>query len=282
MHVKHNYLKIKLFISLCITNIMISNNENIWDNYFNDTIYNIDIYYYFLYNIQKEKLYEFSKNKELRFLKYNSNNLYKLLLKSKESGFIIKQQSWDYYYLKYEYDISVKLKKIINFIDYICYFEYEDNFLNYINYSDSESDSSFTNDLYDNKAIIIMHNYHSYNISLIDKIYINNIYTQLILALYNAFYTYNIIFNKISNNLIFIIDNYKNKRYCYNINNTNIYLYNCKYKIIIADLSYFKIIDNNDFNIDDNIYNNTLNLNIFKNINLSKKNLLNIKKKYIY
>lgn len=248
MHVKHNYLKIKLFISLCIiTNIMVSNNENenIWDNYFNDTIYNIYINYYFLYNIEKAKLHEFSKNKELRFLKYNSNNLYKLLLKSKESGFIIKQQSWDYYYLKYEYDISIKLKKIINFIDYICYFEFEEDFINYI------SNNDFSEDINDNMAIVLTKNYNS--VSYLNNIDFINICKQLILSLYCAYYTYNIYFNYISIDDIYIIKNNKKFRYKYYITNKYIILNNCYYKIIISNYAEATLLCHN-FNLNFNTY----------------------------
>ena len=54
------------------------------------------------------------------------------MLKSFYSGIIIKILDWDNDLLKQEYLISIKLKNIINFIDYISYFEFEDNFVHYI------------------------------------------------------------------------------------------------------------------------------------------------------
>ncbi len=88
-------------------------------------IYDLTNDTYILTNIKKDKLLSFSKNKELRFLKYNSNNFYKLLLKSYDAGYLIKMHNWDYSNLKEEYSISKKISSIINFNKYICYFELE-------------------------------------------------------------------------------------------------------------------------------------------------------------
>ena len=79
----------------------------------------------------KEELLDLSKNNDLMFLKKNCKNLYKTLLKSLDAGLIVKLYDWDYDIIKNEYLNSLKLKKIINFIDYICYFEYEDDFINH-------------------------------------------------------------------------------------------------------------------------------------------------------
>lgn len=243
-------------------------------NYLNITENNLNINYFILDNILKDKLYEFTKNKDLRFLKHNSNNLYKLLVKSIYNGFIIKLHNWDFDNLKLEYNISYKLKNIINFNKYLCYFEYELNFINYmINICD--------NDLYNESSIILMHNYNYDCISYIEDYYINNIYTQIILALYSAYYTYNIYFENININLVFIIKNRAKKKYKYIINNKSIYLNNCKYKIIISDISSYKINNNFDIDIDNNIFNIIESLNIFnKNIKFTKKQLNIIKKKF--
>jgi len=49
---------------------------------------------------------------------------YKLLLKSIISDFIIKLHNWDNNTLINEYNLSHKLKNIINFNNYLCYFQY--------------------------------------------------------------------------------------------------------------------------------------------------------------
>jgi hypothetical protein len=128
-----------------------------------------------------------------------------------------------------------------------------------------------------------MHNYHNHNISYISENYINNIYIQLVLALYSAFYNYNVYFNSINIDLIYIVKNYRKRKYKYFINNKNIILNDCKYKLIISDISDFNILDNTlSYNIDDNILNNIKNLTIFnKTFEFTKKKLNTIKKKYI-
>lgn len=246
-------------------------------NYLKNIIENkLQLNYFILTQIQKEHLYDFTKNEDLRFLKYNSKNFYKLLLKSINSGFIIKLHSWDYDNLKLEYSISSKLKNIINFNKYLCYFEYELNFINYINNS-----NYIDYDYYNDSSIILMHNYHNNSISYIEEKNIYNIYTQFILSLYSAYYNYNIYFNSINIDLIFIIKNKVKRKYKYIINNKNIYLNNCKYKLIISDISDFNISYDN-FNIDDNILNIIENLLIFnKKFKFFKKDLLKIKKIYM-
>ena len=237
---------------------------------------NTKINYFILTNISKEILYNLTKNSDLRFLKYTCNNLYKLLLKSFISGFIIKLHNWDNNNLINEYNLSQKLKNIINFNNYLCYFEYELNFINYI--LDKSDD-----DLYNDSSIVFMHNYHNHNISYISENYINNIYIQFVLALYSAFYNYNVYFNSINIDLIYIVKNYRKRKYKYFINNKNIILNDCKYKLIISDISDFNILDNTlSYNIDDNILNMVKNLNIFnKTFEFTKKKLNTIKKKYI-
>jgi len=237
---------------------------------------NTSVNYFILTNISKEKLYYFTKNTDLRFLKYYSKNLYKLLLKSFISGFIIKLHYWDNNNLINEYNLSHKLKNIINFNNYLCYFEYELNFINFI--FDKPDD-----DLYNDSSIVLMHNYDNYNISYISENHINNIYTQLVLALYSAFYNHNVCFNNINIDLLHIVKNNRKKIYKYFINNKNIYLNDCKYKLIISDISDFNILDNIfSYNIDDNILNNIKNLTLFnKTFKFTKKNLNTIKKKYI-
>ena len=131
---------------------------------------------------EKEHLYNLTKNEDLLFLKVNSKSYYKSLLKSFYSGIIIKILDWDNDLLKKEYFISIKLKKIINFIDYISYFEFEDNFVDYINNINKHNISNNT-DIYidkytDEKSVIIMHNYSLNNIYYIDKKNIINIYIQ--------------------------------------------------------------------------------------------------------
>ena len=176
-------------------------------------IYDLTNDTYILTNITKDKLLSFTKNKELRFLKYNSNNFYKLLLKSYDAGYLIKMHNWDYSNLKEEYSISKKISSIINFNKYICYFEYEDNFINYIN--DKETNDIYSNIVTDEKSIVFMHNYFLYNTEYIDSKYIQNIYTQFILALYSCYYTYNIYFNEIDNDFICLIKNKAKKKYRY-------------------------------------------------------------------
>jgi len=240
-------------------------------------IYDLTNDTYILTNITKDKLLSFTKNKELRFLKYNSNNFYKLLLKSYDAGYLIKMHNWDYSNLKEEYSISKKISSIINFNKYICYFEYEDNFINYIN--DKETNDIYSNIVTDEKSIVFMHNYFLYKSEYIDSKYIQNIYTQFILALYSCYYTYNIYFNEIDNDFICLIKNKAKKKYRYYIKDKKIYLNNCDYKLIISDISKFnteKIVD-----IDNNILNIISNFKIFnKNFEFTKKDLNNIKKKY--
>ncbi len=237
---------------------------------------NTSVNYFILTNISKEKLYFFTKNTDLRFLKYNSNNFYKLLLKSFISGFIIKLHNWDYNNLINEYNLSHKLKNIINFNNYLCYFEYELNFINFI--LDKPDD-----DFYNDSSIVLMHNYDNYNISYISENHINNIYTQLVLALYSAFYNHYVYFNNINIDLVHIIKNNRKKKYKYFISNKNVILNDCKYKLIISDISDFNIAsDILNYDIDNNILNNIKNLSLFnKNFKFTKKNLTFIKKKYI-
>jgi hypothetical protein len=225
----------------------------------------------------KEELLDLSKNSDLMFLKKNCKNLYKTLLKSLDAGLIIKLYDWDYDIIKNEYLNSLKLKKIINFIDYICYFEYEDDFINHNIYK-----NEYVDKVYDEKSIILMHNYNLYHISYIDIKYIYNLYIQLILALYSAYQEFKIYFTNVNNDFIFIIKNNYKKRYKYIINNTFIYLDKCLYKIIIADLSHIEYDNTNSINIDNYIYDFINNLGLFnKIINFTRKEFNNIKKKYI-
>jgi len=226
----------------------------------------------------KEELLNLSKDNDLIFLKKNCKNLYKTLLKSLDSGLIIKLYDWDYDIIKKEYLNSLKLKKIINFIDYICYFEYEDDFINH-----NINKEEYVNKIYDEKSIILMHNYNLYHVLYIDIKYIYNLYTQLILALYNAYQEFKIYFTNVNKDFIFIIKNNYKKCYKYIINNNKIYLDKCLYKIIIADLSSIQYDYNNLIDLDKYIYEFINNLGIFnKIINFSRKDFNNIKKKYIY
>ena len=146
---------------------------------------NFKIKSFMITDLSKNKLYNFSKNKDLRFLKCDKN-LYKTLLKSYESGFLIKMHNWDYNYLKNEYDISLKLKNIINFIDYICYFEYELDFIDYINAESDCEEIIESDNLNYEQSILFMHNYNK--IKNISEKNISNIYTQFILALYSSYF----------------------------------------------------------------------------------------------
>lgn len=233
---------------------------------------------------KKEHLYNLTKNEDLLFLKVNSKSYYKSLLKSFYSGIIIKILDWDNDLLKKEYFISIKLKKIINFIDYISYFEFEDNFVDYINNIDINNISNNA-DIYidkytDEKSVIIMHNYSLNNIYYIDKKNIINIYIQIILALYSAYINLGIYFLNLNSKFLYIVKNRSAKRYRYFIKTKKIYLNECNYKILICDLSNYN--ENGRVNIHDIIYNNIINLNLFNiKIEFTKKDYNNIKKKYI-
>jgi|TARA_B110000093_G_scaffold175848_1_gene210669 hypothetical protein len=233
---------------------------------------------------KKEHLYNLTKNEDLLFLKVNSKSYYKSLLKSYYSGIIIKILDWDNDLLKKEYFISIKLKKIINFIDYISYFEFEDNFVDYINninkYNISNNTHIYIDKYTDEKSVIIMHNYSLNNIYYIDKKNIINIYTQIILALYSAYINYGIYFLNLNNDFLYIVKNRSIKRYRYFIKTKKIYLNECNYKILISDLSNYN--ENEKVNIHDIIYNIIINLNIFNiKIEFTKNDYNNIKKKYI-
>tara|TARA_B110000858_G_scaffold189264_1_gene235768 strand:- start:65 stop:844 length:780 start_codon:yes stop_codon:yes gene_type:complete len=257
---------------------------------FYNNIDSIKSYIYFPEN--KENLYDLTKNNDLLFLQINSKNYYKSLLKSFNSGIIIKLLDWDNNLLKKEYLISIKLKHIINFIDYISYFEFEVNIINYINninniniYNSSENE--YINKFSDEKSVIMMHNYSLYHTDFTDftdEININNIYIQLILALYSAYINHNVYFNYLNSDFIYIIKNKSKKKYRYFQKNKKVYLNDCCYKIIICDLSNYNLLNNNNlFNIHDKIYNLIYNLNLFnKNIEFTKKNYNYIKKKYIF
>lgn len=233
---------------------------------------------------KKEYLYYLTKNDDLLFLKVNSKSYYKSLLKSFYSGIIIKILDWDNDLLKKEYFISIKLKKIINFIDYISYFEFEDNFVDYINNINKHNISNNT-DIYvdkytDEKSVIIMHNYSLNNIYYIDKKNIINIYIQIILALYSAYINHGIYFLNLNSDFLYIVKNRSVKRYRYFIKTKKIYLNECYYKILISDLSNYN--ENENVNIHNIIYNNIINLNLFNiKIEFTKKDYNNIKKKYI-
>lgn len=244
-------------------------------------INNIDCFIYF--PEKKEHLYDLSKNTDLLFLKVNSKSYYKLLLKSFNSGIIFKILDWDYDLLKQEFIVSIKLKYIINFIDYISYFEFEDNFIHYINNIDNDNISSkYIDKCTDEKAIIAMHNYSIYNIDYIDVKNIENIFIQLILSLYSAYINHNIYFSNFDNNFIFIVKNKSKKHYRYYIKTNKVYLNNCYYKILICDLSSYNYCYNDDINIDDIIINLINNLCIFnKKQTISRKKYNYIKKKYI-
>lgn len=242
---------------------------------------NIDTFIYL--PEKKEHLYDLTKNEDLLFLKVNSNSYYKSLLKSFYSGIIIKILDWDNDLLKKEFFISIKLKKIINFIDYISYFEFEDNFVNYINNHDINSNQyDYVNKYTDEKSIIIMHNYNFYNIHYIDEKNILNVYTQLILALYSAYINHGIYFLNLNKDFLYIIKNNSTKKYRYFMKTKKVYLNDCKYKIKICDLSNYSY-DNDKINIDDVIYNSIIKLDIFNiKIDFTKKNYNSIKKKYIF
>lgn len=247
-------------------------------------INNIDTFIYLPEN--KENLYDLTKNEDLLFLKVNSKSYYKSLLKSFYSGIIIKILDWDNDLLKQEYSISIKLKDIINFIDYISYFEFEDNFVHYINninnHNINYNQDEYVNKYTDEKSIILMHNYSLYNINYIDEINILNIYTQLILALYSAYIDHGIYFLNLNKDFLYIIKNNSAKRYRYFMKTKKIYLNNCNYKIIICDLSNYNYDNNNQIDIDDIIFDNIVKLNIFNiKIDFTKKIYNNIKKKYI-
>ena len=246
--------------------------------YNNIIIENFKIKSYLKYDLSKNKLYTLSKNEDLRFLKFD-NNLYKSLLKSYVNGYIIKLHSWDYDYLKKEYEISIKLKNIINFIDYICYFDYETNFIDYINSDSDYDDFSESDNIYDEQTILFMHNYNT--ILSISEKNISNIYTQFILALYSSYYNHNIYFTDIDNKFIFIVKNNYPKKYKYIINDNITYVKNSSHKIIIADLSKYKL--GNDIDIDSNILTLISKINnIFsKNIIFTIKDLKNIKYKFV-
>lgn len=247
-------------------------------------INNIDTFIYL--PEKKEHLYDLTKNEDLLFLKINSNSYYKSLLKSFYSGIIIKILDWDNDLLKKEFFISIKLKNIINFIDYISYFEFEDNFVNYIdtinNHDINSNHHDYVNKYTDEKSIIIMHNYNFYNIHYIDEKNILNIYTQLILALYSAYINYGIYFLNLNKDFLYIIKNNSTKKYRYFMKTKKVYLNDCKYKIKICDLSNY-CYDNNKINIDDVIYNSIKKLYIFNiKIDFTKKKYNSIKKKYIF
>lgn len=235
---------------------------------------------------KKEHLYNLAKNEDLLFLKVNSKSYYKSLLKSFYSGIIIKILDWDNDLLKQEYFISIKFKKIINFIDYISYFEFEDNFVNYINNINKQNflnnTDSYIDKYTDEKSVIIMHNYSLNNIYYIDKKNIINIYIQFILALYSAYVNYDIFFLNLNSDFLYIVKNYSAKRYRYFIKTKKVYLNECNYKILITDLSNYKNNENENVNIHDIIFNNIINLNLFNiKIEFTKKDYNNIKKKYI-
>lgn len=247
-------------------------------------INNIDTFIYL--PEKKENLYNLTKNEDLLFLKVNSKSYYKSLLKSFYSGIIIKILDWDNDLLKQEYSISIKLKDIINFIDYISYFEFEDNFVHYINninnHNINYNQDDYVNKYTDEKSIILMHNYSLYNINYIDEINILNIYTQLILALYSAYINHGIYFLNLNKDFLYIIKNNSAKRYRYFMKTKKIYLNNCNYKIKICDLSNYNYDNNNQIDINDIIYDNIVKLNIFNiKIDFTKKIYNNIKKKYI-
>ena len=247
-------------------------------------INNIDSFIYL--PEKKENLYNLIKKKDLLFLKVNSKSYYKSLLKSFYSGIIIKILDWDNDLLKQEYLISIKLKNIINFIDYISYFEFEDNFVHYIdtinNHDINSNHDDYVNKYTDEKSIIIMHNYSFHNIYYIDEINILNIYTQLILALYSAYVNYGIYFLNLNKDFLYIIKIIQ-QRYRYFMKTKKNYLTNCNYKIKLCDLSNYNYDNNNQINIDDIIFNNIIKLDIFNiKINFTKKKYNNIKKKYIF
>lgn len=223
----------------------------------------------FLYTpIKKEHLHTFSKNDDMLFFTLNSSNFYKSLIECINVGVIIKITDWDNNILKKEFEVSIKLKNIPNFIDYICYFEYEDNFLNYL--ETIEDINNYTlNDIYvnktiDEKSIILMKNYDLLNILNIDIKEIDNIYEQLILALYSAYKYYKIYFNFLNKNFIYLINN-NNKQCKYIINNDTCVLYKNKYLVLICDISNYLVDNNNDINIDLNIIRIINSLNLFNN-----------------
>lgn len=206
----------------------------------NNKIYNS----FLISEISNYKWNEFIYNKDVRFLKGGIKYIYKNL-SSKNNKFIIKTHHWDIDNLKIEYKISNILKKIVNFIDYICYFEFEEDFINYI------SNNDFSEDINDNMAIVLTKNYNS--VSYLNNIDFINICKQLILSLYCAYYTYNIYFNYISIDDIYIIKNNKKFRYKYYITNKYIILNNCYYKIIISNYAEATLLCHN-FNLNFNTY----------------------------
>jgi hypothetical protein len=237
----------------------------------------------FLYTpIKKEHLYTFSKNEDMLFFTLNYSNFYKSLIDCINVGIIIKITDWDNDILKKVYELSIKLKNIPNFVDYICYFEYEDNFLNYLetveDINNYKLEDTYVNKTTDEKSIILMKNYDLLNIIDIDIAEIDNIYEQLILALYFAYKCHNIYFNFLNKKFIYLLNN--NKKQCkYTINNDTHVLYKNKYLVLICDISNYLVDNNNDINIDLNIITIINNLNLF-NDKISNKFYYLVKNKH--
>lgn len=148
--------------------------------------------------VNDHKWQELVKQDDLRFFKHN-RNIITDLKKQKANGVILKMCNWNSNKLKNAYTVSKQFKHM-NFVKYMCYFEYEEDIIHFLlNCSDTVLE-----DVYSDNAIVIIPGYK--NILSVKPTNIADIIIQIILSLYYALYCHHISFIAISIDDIYVDD----------------------------------------------------------------------------
>lgn len=195
---------------------------------------------YHLY-VTQDKWNEFIRNNDLRFFKYNKN-LLKILKETHESGVMLKLCSWDYMSMKSSYILSNKFKHT-NFIQYLCYFEYEENIIDYLCQS-AQSDHLEEN------AVVIFPYYNNILKYDLNKNELYDCVKQIVLALYTAYFKYNILLTNVNINNIYLDKQNKITKIKYEIHKKT-YTVGSQYIVKFDEYIHVKDVSNTSEDITD-------------------------------
>lgn len=145
--------------------------------------------------VDKCKWLDFVNNDNLRFLKHKKYLLNKL--SQQNDGIIMKLSSWNISVLKDEFLQVTKLKHE-NFIEPICYFEYEEDIINFLCNHEDDVDTN------DESAVIIMPYYQNILKTDLNQQSLNTCIKQIVLALYTLLFVYGVNLTHIDLNNVYI------------------------------------------------------------------------------